>query len=659
MVTTVEVALDDYHYTSHGVEFHYYDHQKLAISAIDPIGGPTAGGTMIEILGSGFAELGGQRMHGAKLFGNHSWDPLRLIDTGMFCKFSVTSDSNSLVEFPCTDAQCTEGKETYDGLLTSGAQVMPLEGQMALLDAASNSHLVNFSAFTESSTPSLGKWSSVVRASFVGCSEDYTGCKMKCESPPYHGTLTDNRVRLDVHVTLNGDFHDLNALSRSNATFDLYDPREARVNFMTRQGGPLGGNTSVEIRGKLFDDYTLRTMPVDATQQAISEPKQHLLRCRFGWAGETLATLVDEKTVRCFSPLLNQSETPLVLNSGHADDVPVDLTLNGQDYLNGRNLRFIYSPRDMYQLNGSCYNEWNQVINEHTTCRNTYTGISVRWLQPMGGPSDGGTRVVVMGQHFAVRGPSIECAFGSLPRVMATYVNDSAVLCVSPPAPDVAGTFEDYNIDITINGETNFLTDSKVPFVYYNHTATLSVTSIYPQAGSKRGGNLVTVYGTGFRVLGGINEKGCMGLSETVNVSNAAWEDSTGDPASARVWRDARDGPEINIHDPRARVSDDELVGHRICRNWPEDENTNRGLQCIFGNMPPVHAFQVLTTETTRSPHPVVTAITCEAPKLPLEELDKAGLTPDDIMPVCVEVTLNGNKTQATTNCLEFTYYDF
>ena len=52
-------------------------------------------------------------------------------------------------------------------------------------------------------------------------------------------------------------------------------------------------------------------------------------------------------------------------------------------------------------------------------------------------------------------------------------------------------------------------------------------------------------------------------------------------------------------------------------------------------------------------------AIACRSPPLPAEELDKAGLTPDDIMPVCVEVTLNGNRSQATKNCVEFTYYDF
>jgi len=681
-VTLVEVALDDYHYTNHQREYHYYgkglrlahpsarprtrmalltlecvcaDDTKLAISAVDPIGGPTAGGTLIEVLGSGFAELGGSLMHDSTVFGAGTKSgnpytsnidrlypsayPHRRIDHGTFCKFSLTADSPMLVDFACTDAQCTEGTESYIGIVSDA--IAPLEGEMALMDAASESHLRNFSTFTTSSTPSLGRWSSVVRATFVN---PYL---MRCEAPAFHGTLTNNRVTLDVRVVLNGDFHDLNAISNSNATYTLYDPYEARVNFMDRTGGPLGGNTSVYIRGKLIADYTSRAL-ADTTFAG----REHLLRCRFGWVGETLATFVDEHTVKCVSPPINISEAhPRLdfLGSGHADDVPVDLTFNGQDYLKGRDLRFIYSPLDDYKVNSSCLNQFGQVIDG--TCENSYVGIAVVWLQPMGGPSEGGTKVVITGQHFAVRSVhSIQCAFGGLPRVNATFVNDSAVLCVSPPAPEVNATFEDFHLDVTLNAETNFLTNSRVPFVYYNHTATLSVASLYPQAGDKRGGNIITLTGTGFRVLGGINTKNCMSLSRTVNTT-------------------------------------EQLEGPRICRAEPEDESTNRGLQCIFGNAPPVKAYQVLpaahmTPEeayrqpTThgeahaeevhahapgdmRTPHQVVTQITCEAPPLPVEELTAAGLTPDDIFPVCVEVTLNGNQTQATRDCVQFTYYDF
>ena len=79
--------------------------------------------------------------------------PHRRIDHGTFCKFSLTADSPMLVDFACTDAQCTEGTESYIGIVSDA--IAPLEGEMALMDAASESHLRNFSTFTTSSTPSL------------------------------------------------------------------------------------------------------------------------------------------------------------------------------------------------------------------------------------------------------------------------------------------------------------------------------------------------------------------------------------------------------------------------------------------------------------------------------------------------------------------------
>ena len=45
----------------------------------------------------------------------------------------------------------------------------------------------------------------------------------------------------------------------------------------------------------MFDDYTLRAMSVDTDSMTVAQVaflghREHLLRCRFGWAGETLAS---------------------------------------------------------------------------------------------------------------------------------------------------------------------------------------------------------------------------------------------------------------------------------------------------------------------------------------------------------------------------------
>jgi len=509
-------------------------------------------------------------MHGGPAFSSNAADPHRQLSAGTFCKFSI--DATRVA--PDTG-------DYYDGIAT--ALPYPAEGATAISRAAGSRHLRNFSAFTASSTPTLGELSSVVQATYV------TPNLMYCKSPRFAGTLIDKRATLRVHVTLNRDFHDVGALSLSNSTFVLYDPREARVNHMHRTGGPLNGSTYVIITGKLFSDFTLRELP----------GRHHLLRCRFGWAGLTMATWQDEQTVSCYSPR--------VYGTGHRQSVEVDLTFNGQDYIEGAALPFVYYPRDTYQVEGSCLDEHHAETSG--SCLNNHTGVAVALLQPYGGPAGGGTTVVVMGHHFAVRGPSIECQFGNLSRVSATFLNESAITCVSPPSPHVLGSFEDYALEVTLNGESNFLTDSRIPFVYYNHNETLAVSAIYPQAGPKSGGNSITVYGAGFRVLGG-------------NLRYTCPED------------------EVRVQE---------------CKPPPLAEETNRGLQCVFGDLPAVHAYLRHSGNASRES----TELVCRLPALPDAELLRHGKELDEPLDVCVEVTLNGNRSQATSNCVKkITYYD-
>lgn len=623
-VRTVKVALDDFHFSAQGREWTYYDPSLLIVSIVDPIGGPARGGTLIEVLGTGFERLGGQVQHGSPAFGaNHSSYPHRRIDHGVFCKFSFDAARAPRGEDPwCTQiddtliSDRTEQTDYYDGLLDTSP--LPSEGAAALSRAASNRHLRNFSCFTTSTTPSLGVVTSVVQATYVDSN------KMLCETPPFAGLLRYNRAVLRVHVTLNGDFHDLASLSNSNATFTIYDPREARVRSMLRTGGPINGSTYVELYGKLFFDFS----------SVMRAGYEHVLRCRFGIAGETNATRLRDTAVACYSPRL--------FGFGHRQGVSVDVTFNGQDYVDGPDVRFIYSPLDRYQIDGVCRDAYGGAIHG-STCTNNYTGIAISALFPHGGPADGETHIVVVGRLFEVQGPSILCKFGNLSMVNATFLNNSAVLCTTPANPHMAGhQFIDHSVEVTLNGEPNFLTNSQIPFVYYDHNVTLAVSSIYPRAGPKTGGNTITVYGTGFRVLGGTivrSGPNCTGGLETL------------------------------------------VGGSRRCSE-PVVDGTNRGLQCLFGSVPPVHAYflddidALDQTPALRPPEAVVaeadadgdrvgTAIICELPPLPGEEeqswipgQNERQLLPGSPHSVCVEVTLNGQRSQASRNCVQFTYYD-
>ena len=628
----LEIAFDDFHFTSIGRQWTYYDPDLLIVSAVDPIGGPVRGGTLIEILGQGFAKLGGMVQHAAPTFPIDHPEAHRRVDAGTFCKFSFDA-----VRAPRgQDPWCaTSAAPHYDGLLDSAPY--PSEGAAALTRASSSRHMRNHSCFTVSSTPSLGRLSSVVQATFTDSG------RMLCRTPAFAGVLRDNRALLRVHVTLNGDFHDLTALSNSNATYVLYDPREARIHDMMRTGGPNNGSTFVIIYGKLFYDFTLRSLP----------GRDHLLQCRFGFAGQTPATWYDANRVACFSPR--------IYGLGHRQSIGVDITYNGQDFLEGPNPTFTFSPRDAYSIDGECRDAYGGSATG--TCLNNFTGIAVSELQPFGGPSLGGTHIIVIGRLFAVQGPSIMCKFGNLSMNAATFVNDTALRCIAPPNDNVLGSFEDHSVEVTLNGEPNFLTSSSVPFVYYDHNATVGVSAIYPMAGPKLGGNTITVYGTGFRVLGGKLVRTCAGLNVSTPTSDGQ--------SSEQLYGEYRTEGSLS----RAAIKG--VGDSRVCET-PLLEGTNRGLQCLFGSLPPVHAYLIrVDARNPTTPLPsdadleddrVGTALICELPALPPDVPvvhtphvpgdTQRGLLAGTPYSVCVEITLNGNRSQATDNCVELTYYD-
>ena len=209
-VRTVEVALDDYHFTDINRTWTYYDRRTLHVSAVDPIGGPTRGGTLIHVIGTGFDRLGGLVTHGSSAFGYGHPEPYRLIEAGTFCKFSV--DSYRTLPGEAT-AECAD-TEAHEDVL--GQPAYPVEGRVVLSRATSSRHVRNSSCFSVSSTPSLGRLSAVTQGTYVSPN------LITCVTPRFAGNLTVNRASLRVHVTLNGDFHDLNALSNSNVSYSIY-----------------------------------------------------------------------------------------------------------------------------------------------------------------------------------------------------------------------------------------------------------------------------------------------------------------------------------------------------------------------------------------------------------------------------------------------------
>ena len=211
---TLEVALDDYHFTDHDVQYTYYDPEKLVVSAVDPIGGPIRGGTLVSVLGTGFAQLGGVVMHGSTSFANDSYAAYKMVDAGTFCKFSI--DADLLHDDECDD-ECqlaigVNGNDVpwvHDGVIGArpaapsrarGGRRAARRRRGARVRRAARrgdrgAHAPHRRAtcattgFVPSSTPQFGKVTQVMQATFV------SDTVMTCLAPKFGGRLVTTARR--------------------------------------------------------------------------------------------------------------------------------------------------------------------------------------------------------------------------------------------------------------------------------------------------------------------------------------------------------------------------------------------------------------------------------------------------------------------------------
>ena len=262
----------------------------------------------------------------------------------------------------------------------------------------------------------------------------------------------------------------------------------------------------------------------------------------------------------------------------------------------------------------------------------SFRGAVLESIQPLGGPAEGGTLVTISGRnldrlapgpkttaaHRASLAPAL-CNFGNgssdaaplggpargvrdgaaegaLPwHVRATVLSSTQVVCRTPPAAVAPSSLLAAAVDLSLSGQLADLGSSGLGFSYYSgDDSYLNLTRIYPIAGHKEGGGVVTFYGTGFDTLG---EPGA-GLSCLFG-SAAPVEAATLHPMGSAA------------------------------------------------------AVAALNLEATDVLAPLAAAITCVAPAY----LDD-GMQCDSPKDVCVMVTLNGDRNQNSSDCVPFTYFD-
>ena len=453
----------------------------LSVHHITPNGGPSAGGTTLRVVGSGYADLG----LGGLLCRISGEAPVAATQGNEVQVVRCTTPSVGVLRAATSEPRAVE--VTVNGqlhaLTSSGVPFRffnssafgvswlyprggPISGGTIVhLYLVDNGMLVDLGgeqygpacrfSYSEpsASRDRIVAHSTFVRANLTSCAgQRYCGAgwsAMACIAPPYTGPRVDGASDMTVEVTVNGqDF------TSSSRTFRYYDPTEWRVRSFAPLGGPLSGNTSMRL--------------VHSLVQSLGD-----VRCRFGdhpITQQTNATIETDSLIACVSPPHWEKRE----GRQHAE---VQVTLNGQDYL-----RFGTQARlfTFYTLDDPVY------------------GLSVQHLSPHGGPQAGGTLVIVTGTGFAELG-GLFCTFGREPAVPASLVDDAEIKCLAP-ASSPSTAFEQAAVELTINGQLHARTSASVAFSYYR-PQDVRVSSIYPHGGTADGGTLVTVYGTGFRDL--------------------------------------------------------------------------------------------------------------------------------------------------------------
>lgn len=216
--------------------------------------------------------------------------------------------------------------------------------------------------------------------------------------------------------------------------------RKPRVVALEPSRGAIPGGTSISVRGNGFH-------------------RTATLACRFGPGDGTVVRgeFVSVEEIVCATPKMTD-----------CGSYPVEVTTNGVDY-SGNGRRFTLHKKIFI-----------------TSVNPTYFYSNVV----------SGTPVLVQGGHF-IDSEALGCNFGPSVATAGRWISPTLVQCELPSA-DSINIRQRGNISLT----TTFNHQHKTEGIYFQLEQPISVTSLYPKAGSTLGGTTVFVSGNGFLFAG-------------------------------------------------------------------------------------------------------------------------------------------------------------
>lgn len=222
--------------------------------------------------------------------------------------------------------------------------------------------------------------------------------------------------------------NDGRSFSTSSTTLEFY--ADTSVSALVPCHGPLSGGTRIRVFGENFVQTSTST-------------------CRFGSIVTPQLRWISSNELECATP-----PAPL----GHPGSVPVEASNNNLTYTTS-GISFSYDATP-----------------------------AVTRITPHDGPTAGGTEILLSGRLFADF-PTLGCRFNQV-YVVATFVSESILVCVSPAQPA-----QETNVEITFNGADYYATS--LVYEFYSPPAILSLWPTLSH--SFEGTTIVSVFGTGFR----------------------------------------------------------------------------------------------------------------------------------------------------------------
>ena len=296
---------------------------------------------------------------------------------------------------------------------------------------------------------------------------------LQCRTPAYALPMTGGRRELRLEVTLNGVDY---TRSPTASHFLIYDHDYVRVSHLAPSGGPVRGDTRVTLHGHAFEGPGNRGARLPPSSLSYMGPSVHAsciwwrsnssciegIDCRGDCARpgpctmKVPATYIDRQTMVCVSP-------PAYLRHNTSRVTTIGEGANGTALT--PSVPFHYpTPSAAWPDHETYHLDITFDDTTYTSLNTTYVyynpfAFGVSHVDPIGGPANGGTAVLVLGHNFMRLGSSryrdvwgiantstphlddgTYCHFAADPfssnatvRVAATVVSSTRLLCRAPP----------------------------------------------------------------------------------------------------------------------------------------------------------------------------------------------------------------------------------